>query len=111
MARHKPAPKPEVPDDCCGGFIAHKASCENAPRVDVPGMGSISKKDLEIEFAVEEARRGLTLAERLEQAKAKLAAAETVADACYWQGAVDAIEAYSAGWPMPETIGAGVKKS
>lgn len=52
-----------------------------------------------------------SLAERLEQAKAKLAAAETVADACYWQGAVDAIEAYSAGWPMPETIGAGVKKS
>ena len=51
----------------------------------------------------------LTLAQRLEHAKAKLAAAETLLETTYWQGAVDAIEAFSAGWPMPETIGVGAK--
>lgn len=53
----------------------------------------------------------LTLAQRLEQAKAKLEASVTVAEACYWQGAVDALEAFSAGWPMPTTIGSGITKA
>lgn len=51
------------------------------------------------------------LEERITNARARLAAAETVADACYWQGALDALNAYSKGGEMPEVVGAGVKDS
>lgn len=79
-------------------------------RVEIPGMGSISKQDLATEVMIEEARHPLTLAGRLEQAKAKLEASVTIADACYWQGALDALNALSRGARMPEVIGAGVPK-
>lgn len=56
-------------------------------------------------------KANLTLAERLSQAEYRLAQSETIAESCYWQGAVDALNAYSQGTTMPEAIGAGVKKS
>ena len=52
-----------------------------------------------------------SLAERVEEARARVDRAETIADATYWQGALDALEAFSSGTDMPEIIGAGVKKS
>lgn len=52
-----------------------------------------------------------TLAQRVEEAEKRLAATETIADACYWQGALDALNALSRGERMPEVIGAGVAAS
>lgn len=52
-----------------------------------------------------------TLAQRVEEAEKRLAATETIADACYWQGALDALNALSRGERMPEVIGKGVAAS
>lgn len=49
--------------------------------------------------------RASTLAERIEEAKARMASPATLAESCYWQGALAALEAFSAGRPMPEVIG------
>lgn len=51
-----------------------------------------------------------SLAERVLEAETKLAEATTIAGACYWQGALDALNALSRGERMPEVIGAGVPK-
>lgn len=51
-----------------------------------------------------------SIGERLKEAKAQLEASTTIAGSAYWQGAVDAIESYCEGVPMPTTIGQGVTK-
>ena len=51
-----------------------------------------------------------TLAQRVEEAEKRLAASETIASTCYWQGALDALNALSRGEHMPEVVGAGVPK-
>lgn len=50
-----------------------------------------------------------TLAERVAHAEKMLAEAKGVANACYWQGALDALNAFSRGAEMPSVIGDGVK--
>lgn len=60
---------------------------------------------------VSEVAPARTLGERMLEARAKLADSVTIAESCYWQGALDALEAYSSGASMPEVIGAGVTKS
>lgn len=60
---------------------------------------------------VSEVAPARTLGERVLEARTKLADSVTVAESCYWQGALDALEAFSAGTSMPEVIGAGVTKS
>ena len=51
-----------------------------------------------------------SLAQRVEEAEKRLAASETIASTCYWQGALDALNALSRGEHMPEVVGAGVPK-
>lgn len=51
-----------------------------------------------------------SIGERLKEAKAQLEASTTIVGSAYWQGAVDAIESYCEGVPMPTTIGQGVTK-
>lgn len=102
MARHKPSPKPEIECPLCEGKGKIEEGAPPDPPSDDGGWNDATRANL--------ARRE-SLAERVLEAKAKLEAAETVAMSCYWQGAVDALEAYSRGIAHESTaIGAGVPK-
>lgn len=111
MARHKPqiakTPDAWTADDDYAASA--RALLEVLPhRDDEEGVRILADA-----LRQEATRRPLpSIAQRLEQAKAKLEAAETVAMSCYWQGAVDALEAYSRGIAHETTaIGEGVKES
>lgn len=101
MARHK-KPEPEV---------IHQVQGQTSERRPLTTTLMEVAETIDMQPAKLSSFAQMSLAERVEEARACVDRAETIADATYWQGALDALEAYSSGTTMPEVIGAGVKKS